>query len=126
MKEVINIINWNDYSPLTKDEWLEFVEKSIYFLKKRENKNDWDFFINNFSFSMFCDMSFCESYDIIRPKIWQDNCTKAKDLKAIWDLIIESDWTKEENKYKKDNDRSLMIYDLISKKIYNITEEIFK
>lgn len=121
------MINWSDCSPLTKDEWLDFLNLGIPHLKEMESKNDWDFHINDFSFTILCNNFLCHAYHSNLPKEWEERLPKAKDLMTIWDLIDEIDWSQEEHRYKyqKENNENLTIYGLILGKIYKLTENLF-
>ena len=119
------MINWNSCAPLTKAEWLDFLALGVPYLKDMESKNDWDFFINDFSFGMICNMFLCHAYSIDSPEDWQNNFTKAQDLEATCKIIDEIDWSQEE-KNRNDKTNQLMIYDLILKKVYKVTNKIFE
>lgn len=119
------MVDWNDWSPLTKEEWIDFVKLGIPEFKEMEHKNSWDFYINDFSFSLLCNNFLCYAYDKNAPEDWQDNFQKVKDLMTIWELIDNIDWSEEERKYREDETKRVKIYELIIQKVFDITDEIF-
>lgn len=120
------MINWSDCSPLTKEEWLDFIKLGIPKLKDLEEKNRWDFFINDLNISTFCDDYFGYCYAINGyPEFWQDNYPKVKDLAAACSIIVNSDWRQENSICYLDKTNTIKIYELILNKVYTITEQLF-
>lgn len=118
------MINWNDCSPLTKDEWLDFVALGIPQFKNRESKNSWDILINGFTMDMICHELFCLSYAINPPEEWQRPFQKVKEMNEIWDYITEIiDWSDEDKEYAADH--NLCIADLVINKVNEITNQLF-
>lgn len=119
------MIDWNNYTNLTKEEWLDFLKSGFPYLVEMENKNRWDFYINDFNFNIFCNDFLCDAYNLNPPKEWQDTFPKVCDLMTLCNLINEIDWSKEEQKYRNDNNDKLTIYHLIFSKIIDFTNQIF-
>lgn len=120
------MINWSDCSPLTKEEWLNFIKLGIPKLKDMEEKNRWDFFINDVSIKDFCNayLNYCYAVNGY-PETWQNDYPKVRDLKTACSIIINSDWRKEYSTCYLDETNTIKIYELILNKIYTITEQLF-
>lgn len=118
------MIDWDDCTSLTKEEFLEFINLGI---PKMEEKHDWDFQINGFSIKDFCFDLFCYSYETNGwPESYKDDYPKVKDLRAIRQIATEYySWRKENFTYYNDKTRSTKIYELILSKLYAMAEEIF-
>lgn len=116
------MINWNDCTPLTREEFAAFIEAAIPFLKGMENKNNWDFFVNNTSIKWFCERFFMEALKLNGYKDYYKHNQKAKDVLAVYDLLAEEDWS-EENKTRRANKES-KIWDIVLNKVNKIADEV--
>ena len=56
------MIDWNDCTPLTREEFDVFIGAAIPFLKSMEMKNGWDFFVNDLSVRWFCERFLIEAF----------------------------------------------------------------
>lgn len=117
------MIDWNDCTPLTKEEWIEFINFGIPELKEMEYKNSWDFYINDYGFNFFCNDLLCYAYKIDSPKEWQLEYQKTIDLKKLWRMVEGLDWTKEEKKYRSNKEGKFKIHELIINRLYQFADE---
>jgi len=117
------MINWNDYNPLTREEFDGFIKAAIPYLKDMENKNSWDFFINDMSIKLFCDMLFLEAIDLNDFEDYQEHNPKVKDMYVIYNLCLEADWTTENETFRKN--RKPEIWKLVLDKVNQIADSVF-
>lgn len=117
------MINWNDCTPLTRQEFDAFINAAIPFLKDMELKNSWDFFVNDIGVEYFCKDLIIEAFSLNDYEDYQKYNPKVKDMLVIYDLLIEADWTVE-NKTLRDNKNS-DIWKLVLNKVNTIADMVF-
>lgn len=74
------MIDWDDCTPLTREEFDSFIGMAIPFLKSMEDKNGWDFFVNDMSIRRFCNRFFIEAFKFNDYEDYQRYNTKVKDI----------------------------------------------
>jgi len=117
------MIDWNDCSPLTRKEFDDFISAAIPFLKNMEMKNGWDFFVNDMSFSWFCKRFLIEAFELNDYEAYQEYNTKVQDMLAIGYILIEADWTEEDETLR--NDKGSEIWKLVLNKVNAIADSMF-
>lgn len=117
------MIDWDDCTPLTREEFDSFISMVIPFLKSMEDKNGWDFFVNDMSIRWFCNRFFIEAFEFNDYEDYQKHNTKVKDMYAILDVLMEADWTPEDEALQKD--RELEIWKLVLDKVNTIVDSVF-
>ena len=117
------MINWDDCSPLTREEFDAFISMAIPFLKSMEYKNRWDFFINDMSIRWFCDRFFIEGFEFNDYEDYQEHYTKVKDMYANLDILMEADWTPEDEILRRD--KEVEIWKLVLDKVNAIADSVF-
>lgn len=117
------MIDWNDCTPLTRDELDDFINAAIPHIANLESKNKWDFFVNDMSISSFCERLFIEAFEINDYEDYQRNYRKVEDIYAIRNILAEEDW-EQENKYFR-NHKDSEIWKLVLNKVNSIADAIF-
>ena len=117
------MIDWDDCTPLTREEFDSFISMAIPFLKSMEDKNGWDFFVNDMSIRWFCDRFSFEAFEFNDYEYYQKHNTKVKDMYAILDVLMEADWTPEDEALRKN--RGLEIWKLVLDKVNTIVDSVF-
>lgn len=62
-------INWLDESPLTYEEAMELLSHSHEKRLEMEDKNKWDAFVNDFTFWMFINDTYCYMLDEVKKEV---------------------------------------------------------
>lgn len=117
------MVDWNDCTPLTREEFDGFISAAIPFLKDMEMKNGWDFFVNDMSICWFCDRFIIEAFEFNNYEDYQEHNTKVKDMYAIRDVLIEADWTEENETLRKN--KGSEIWKLVLNKVNSIADTLF-
>lgn len=117
------MIDWNDCTPLTRKEFDTFINTAIPFLKDMEDKNGWDFFINDMSIGHFCERFILEAFEHNDYEDYQKYNTKVKDMLTIYHILIEADWTAENETLR--NNKGSEIWKLVLNKVNTIADSIF-
>ena len=117
------MIDWNDCTPLTRKEFDAFINTAIPFLKNMEAKNIWDFIINDMSIGDFCKNFILYAFEHNSYKNYQKYNTKVKDMLTIYHILIEADWTVENETFRNNKDSE--IWKLVLNKINTIADNIF-
>ena len=117
------MIDWNDCTPLTRQEFDSFINAATPFLENMEIKNGWDFFVNDMSIGWFCERFLMEAFELNDYEDYQRYNTKVKEMRTIYDILVEADWTEENDALR--NDHSCKIWKLILNKVNSIANEIF-
>ena len=117
------MIDWNDCAPLTRQEFDSFIDAAIPFLKGMEEKNSWDFFVNDMSVKWFCERLILDASELDPSEDYQEHNTKVKDMDAIYEILVEADWTKENETLR--NDTSCEIWRLVLDKVHAIADSVF-
>ena len=116
------MIDWNDCTPLTREEFDTFIGAAIPFLKRMEDKNGWDFFVNNDSIGWFCRRFMIEAFYLNDYKDYQKYNTKVKDMLAIYNILAMADWTGEDEILR--NDKGTEIWKLVLNKVNTIADTV--
>lgn len=116
------MIDWNDCTPLTREEFDSFINAAIPFLKRMEDKNGWDFFINDMSIGRFCERFIIEAIRLNDYESYQIHNTKVKDMLAMYRILVEADWTPENEILR--NDKGSDIWRLVLDKVCTIADEV--
>lgn len=116
------MIDWNDYTPLTRGEFDGFIGAAIPFLKSMEDKNGWDFFVNDMSVGHFCERFFLEAIYLNDYEEYQKHNTKVKDMLAMYWILIKADWTKENETLRKN--KGSEIWKLVLNKVNSIADTV--
>lgn len=118
------MIDWTDCTPLTREEFDDFICAAIPFLKGMEDKNGWDFIINDMRFNQFCDRFLIEAFEL--NGYYEKNCRwyypKVQDVETIYRILIEADWTVEDEAFKKDY--GICIWEVILNKVNAIADSV--
>lgn len=117
------MIDWNDCTPLTREEFDSFIGAAIPFLKSMEYKNGWDFFVNGFSVGWFCERLLIEAIDLNDYEDYQEHNTKVKDMLAIYLILVSADWTPENETLR--NNKGSEIWRLVLDKVNAIADDVF-
>lgn len=117
------MIDWNDCSPLTRKEFDAFINMAIPFLKDMEDKNRWDFFVNDMSIGHFCERFILNAFAHNDYEDYQEHNTKVKDMLAFYHILIESDWTPENETLRKN--KGSEIWKLVLNKVNTIADSVF-
>ena len=117
------VIDWNDCTPLTRFEFDAFIGAAIPFLMRMEDKNGWDFFVNDMSIGHFCGRFLIEAFKLNDYEHYQKYNTKVKDMKTICNLLVEADWTAEDETLR--NNKGSEIWKLVLNKINAIADTVF-
>lgn len=118
----MTMIDWNDCTPLTREEFNDFISPAIPFLKSMEDKNGWDFFVNDDSIRWFCRRFLIEAFNLNDYKDHQRYNQKVKDINAMDRILIEADWTPENETLRKD--KGSEIRKLVLNKINAIADSV--
>ena len=62
-------INWLDESPLTYEEAMELLSHSHEKRLEMEDKNKWDAYVNDFTFWMFINDTYCYMLDEVKKEV---------------------------------------------------------
>lgn len=116
------MIDWNDCTPLTREEFDGFINAAIPFLKRMEDKNGWDFFVNDDSIGWFCERFLIEAFKFNSYEVYQRHYQKVKDMNAICRILIEADWTEEDETLRKDKDSE--IWRLVLNKVNSVADAV--
>lgn len=116
------MIDWNDCTPLTKEEFDSFVGAAIPFLKDMEDKNAWDFFVNDISVGLFCKEFLIKAFELDNYKDYQKYNTKVQDMRTIYNILAEADWTPENETLRKY--KSSEIWKLVLNKVNVIANTV--
>lgn len=114
------MIDWNDCTPLTREEFDGFIEAAIPFLKSMEMKNGWDFFVNDLSVRWFCERFLIEAFNLNDYESYQRHYTKVQDMRTIYDLLVKADWSPEDNTLRKNKGSD--IWKLVLNKVNDIAD----
>ncbi len=117
------MIDWNDCTPLTRSEFDTFIGAAIPFLKNMEDKNGWDFFVNDMSIGRFCERFLIEAFGINYYEDYQKHNTKVQDIRIIYSILVEADWT-QENETLRQNKGS-EIWRLVLNKVNMVADSVF-
>ena len=117
------MINWNDWTPLTREEFDSFIEKAIPFLKDMEMKNGWDFFVNDMSIGWFCERFLLEAFEYNEYEEHQKHNQKVKDMLSIYNLLVDGDWTKENETLRAN--KGTEIWKLILDRVNAVADSVF-
>ena len=117
------MIDWSDCTPLTRKEFDDFIAPAIPFLKQMEYKNGWDFFVNDMSTQWFCQRFILEASELDKHEDYQEHNTKVKDMDAIYFLLMDADWSKEDAALR--SDKSLEIWKLVLDKVNAVADNVF-
>lgn len=113
---------------LTKKELKEFINLGLPYLKEMEPKNNWDFFVNDLPFKIYCNILFYKSVELSNHKdIFYDkhsNYPKINDIHIFWDMVTIDDFFIEEETRLR-NQECITIWELIYNKLNNYIEELF-
>ena len=114
------MIDWNDCTPLTRSEFDSFISAAIPFLKGMEDKNGWDFFVNDDSIGWFCKRFLIEAFNLNDYTDYQKYNQKVQDMNAIYHILISADWTPENETLRKD--KGSEIWRLVLNKVNAIAD----
>ena len=117
------MIDWNDCTPLTREEFDSFIGAAIPFLKDMEMKNGWDFFVNEMSIGMFCDRFLIEAFELNDYEDYQEHNRKVKDMYTIRDILYDSDWTNENETLR--NNKGSEIWKIVLDKVNAVADSVF-
>ena len=117
------MIQWNDCTPLTREEFDDFINTAVPFLQGMEDKNGWDFIINDMRFSWFCERFLLEAFKLNNYERYQHHCPKVQDMHTICGIIVEANWTEEDEAFK--NDHGICIWKTILSKVNDIANSVF-
>lgn len=117
------MIDWNDCTPLTRFEFDTFIGSAIPFLMRMEDKNGWDFFVNDMSIRRFCERFLIEALNRNDYEDYQKHNTKVKAINAICRILVEADWTAEDETLRKD--KGSEIWKLVLNKVNAIADTVF-
>ena len=116
------MIDWNDLTLLTREEFNSFISAAIPFLKRMELKNHWDFSINDDSSQWFCERFLMEAFRLNKYENHQRYNPKVTDMNAIYDILCDSDWTEEDN-FIRNND-GVKIWEVVLNKINIVADSV--
>lgn len=116
------MIDWDDCTPLTRDEFGTFIGAAVPFLKRMEDKNGWDFFVNDDSIGWFCHRFLIEAFKLNEYKDYQRYNIKVRDTNALCCILIGADWTKENETLRKD--KGSEIWKLVLNKVNDIADAV--
>jgi hypothetical protein len=116
------MIDWNDCTPLTREEFDVFISAAIPFLKRMEDKNGWDFFVNDMSIGHFCERFIIEAFYLNDYENYQKYNAKVKDMLAMYHILIKADWSEENATLRKD--KGSEIWRLILNKVNAIADTV--
>lgn len=116
------MIDWNDCTPLTREEFDGFITAAIPFLKRMEDKNGWDFFVNDDSIGWFCQRFLIEAFKLNDYEVYQQYYPKVKDMNAICGILINADWTAENETLRKD--KGSEIWRLVLNKVNSVADVV--
>ena len=116
------MIDWNDCTPLTRDEFSLFISTAVPFLKDMEMKNGWDFFVNDMSVGWFCERFLIEAFYKNDYEDYQRFYPKVQDMRAIYDLLVKADWSQENATLRKHKESE--IWKLILDKVNSIADTV--
>lgn len=117
------MIDWNDCTPLTRNEFDDLIGAAIPFLKDMEMKNGWDFVVNNISTSWFCERFLIKARDLNDYEDYQKHNTKVQDFRTIYSIIVKSDWTHEDTVLREN--LGTEIWKLVLDKVNSIADSVF-
>lgn len=117
------VIDWNDCTPLTRFEFDAFIGSAIPFLMRMEDKNGWDFFVNDRSIRWFCLRFMDEALELNGYEDYQWYYPKLNDIDTIYRILSEADWTAEDETLRKD--KGSEIWKLVLNKINAIADTVF-
>ena len=117
------MIDWNDCTPLTREEFDNFIRHAIPRLQDLEMKNGWDFFVNDMGHVYFCQDLLWEAFRLNGYKNYQVYYPKVQDMLTIYQILMEADWEKEDELLRRD--KGLEIWRLVLNKVNAIADSVF-
>lgn len=116
------MIDWSDCTPLTRCEFNEFISAAIPFLKDMEDKNGWDFFVNDMSIGWFCERFLIKAFELNDYADYQRYNTKVQDMRTIYHIVVKADWTPENETLRKY--KGSEIWKLVLNKVNTIADAV--
>lgn len=116
------MIDWNDCTPLTRSEFDSFIGAAIPFLKSMEDKNGWDFFVNDDSVRWFCERFLIEAFKLNEYEDYQRFYPKVQDMRTIYDVLVEGDWSQEDATLRKN--KGSEIWKLVLDKVNSVADTV--
>ena len=116
------MIDWNDCTPLTREEFDDLIGAAIPFLKDMEMKNGWDFFVNDMSIGQFCERFLIEAINLNDYEDYQKHYPKVKDMLELYWILVKADWTEENETLRKD--KGSEIWRLVLNKVNAIADTV--
>ena len=116
------VIDWDDCTPLTREEFDSFISTAIPFIKDMEIKNSWDFFVNDMSIGCFCEGFIIHAFALNDYEDYQKHNTKVKDMLTMQHILVKADWTEEDETLRKN--KYSEIWKLVLNKVNAIADSV--
>ncbi len=118
------MIDWNDCTPLTREEFDTLIGPAIPHLQDMEWKNDWDFFVNDISIAWFCSDFLNRAIELNDYLEYQKYNTKVQDVSTMCQLLATADWSEEEAALREH--RAPAIWEMILSKVKLVADAVLQ